>query len=124
MAATPSTMLALGTELPRFSLPDLAGRIVSDSDYRNRTALVVAFLCPHCTYVKHVRDRFVQVANEYHPKNVAFVAINSNDAAAFPDDGPDGMKREAAESAFTFPYLYDESQEAAKAFKAACTPDF
>jgi peroxiredoxin len=124
MAETPSTMLALGTELPSFSLPDLDGTQVSDRDFAEAQALVVAFICPHCPYVKHVRQAFVQVVRDYQPHNVAIVAINSNDASAFPDDDPAGMKREAAAAGFTFPYLYDESQRVALAFRAACTPDF
>ena len=124
MAETPSTMLALGTELPSFSLPDLDGRTVSDRDSGGAQALVVAFICPHCPYVKHLRQAFVQVAKDYQPRNVAFVAVNSNDASAFPEDDPAGMKREASAAGFTFPYLHDESQQVAKAFRAACTPDF
>ena len=124
MAETPSTMLALGTELPAFSLPGLGGQSVTDQDSAGAQALVVAFICPHCPFVKHVRQRFAQVAMDYQSKGIAFVAINSNDADAFPDDDPAGMKREANEVGYTFPYLYDESQEVAKSFRAACTPDF
>jgi thiol-disulfide isomerase/thioredoxin len=124
MAETPSTMLALGTELPPFSLPDLDGNAVSDGDLANAEALVVAFICPHCPYVRHVRQAFVRVAKDYQPRHVAFVAINSNDATAFPEDDPAGMNHEASTAGFTFPYLYDESQQVAKAFRAACTPDF
>jgi thiol-disulfide isomerase/thioredoxin len=117
-------MLALGTELPSFSLPDLDGNYVSDRDFMNAPALVVAFICPHCPFVKHVREAFAHLARDYQPDHVAIVAINSNDASAFPEDDPAGMKREASAAGFTFPYLYDESQQAAKAFHAACTPDF
>jgi thiol-disulfide isomerase/thioredoxin len=124
MAETPSTMLDLGTELPPFSLPDLDGAIVSDQDFRNAKALVVAFICPHCPYVKHLRQGFVQLAKDYQARHVAIVVINSNDVNAFPEDDPAGMRREASAAGFTFPYLYDESQQVAKAFRAACTPDF
>ncbi len=117
-------MLALGTTLPSFSLPNLDGASVSDQDCENAAAVVVAFLCPHCPYVKHLRQGFVQFAQDYQRHNVAIVAINSNDADAFPEDDPAGMKREASAAGFTFPYLYDESQQVAKAFRAACTPDF
>jgi peroxiredoxin len=124
MAETPSTMLDLGTALPSFSLPDLDGKTVTDRDFANAPALVVAFICPHCPYVKHVRQAFAQLAKEYQERGVAIVAINSNDAQAFPDDDPAGMRREASAADYTFPYLYDEDQAVAKAFRAACTPDF
>ena len=124
MAETPSTMLALGTEVPSFSLPDLDGKIVGDRDVRSAQALVVAFLCPHCPYVKHVRQAFVQLAKDYQPRDVAIVAINSNDASAYPEDDAAGMAREASAAGFSFPYLHDEGQHVAQAFRAACTPDF
>jgi thiol-disulfide isomerase/thioredoxin len=124
MGETPSTMLALGTELPSFALPDLDGTVVSDRDFANATALVVAFLCPHCPYVKHVRRAFAEFAKEYQSRNVAVVAINPNDATAYPEDGPAGMRREAASAGYRFPYLRDENQDVARAFRAACTPDF
>jgi thiol-disulfide isomerase/thioredoxin len=117
-------MLDLGTALPTFSLPDLEGKIVTDRDFPNAAALVVAFVCPHCPYVEHVRRSFAELANAYQRRQVAIVAINSNDAQTFPDDDPAGMRREASAAGFTFPYLYDEGQEIAKAFRAACTPDF
>jgi thiol-disulfide isomerase/thioredoxin len=122
MAATGSTMLALGTALPAFRLPNLDGGFVSSDDLRGAPA-VVAFICPHCPFVKHVRQAFAEFAREYMPRGLAVVAINSNDAAAFPEDGPDGMRDEARTVGYAFPYLYDERQEAAKAFRAACTPD-
>jgi thiol-disulfide isomerase/thioredoxin len=124
MADTPSTMLPLGTLLPPFSLPDLDGKIVSAQDFANAQALVVVFICPHCPYVKHVREAFVQLAKDYQPHHVAVVAINSNDANTYPEDGPAGMKEEASTAGFTFPYLRDESQDVASAFRAVCTPDF
>src|SRR5262245_22621967 len=98
MAETPSTMLDLGTALPSFALPALDGNTVTDRDFPNAAALVVAFICPHCPYVKHVRQAFAELAKEYQPRGVAIVAVNSNDAEAFPDDDPAGMRREAAEA--------------------------
>jgi peroxiredoxin len=124
MAETPSTMLALGTSVPAFSLPDLNGRMVSDRDFKDADALVIAFLCPHCPYVKHVRAAFGRAAADYQSRKVAVVGINSNDTAAFPEDDAAGMAREAKEAGYTFPYLRDESQDVARAFRAACTPDF
>jgi thiol-disulfide isomerase/thioredoxin len=117
-------MLALGTELPSFALPDLDGNIVTDKDFAHATALLVAFLCPHCPYVEHVRRTFAEVAKAYQARDVAVVAINPNDPTAYPEDGPAGMRREAVSAGYTFPYLIDESQDVAKAFRAACTPDF
>jgi thiol-disulfide isomerase/thioredoxin len=116
-------MLPLGTELPSFSLSDLEGRIVADTDFAGAPALVVAFICPHCPYVKHIREALARLAKDYQAERAAFVAINANDADAYPEDGPKGMKREAAQAGYTFPYLRDESQAVAKAFRAACTPD-
>jgi thiol-disulfide isomerase/thioredoxin len=124
MAETPSTMLALGTEMPAFALPDLDGKVVTDRDFTDARALVVAFLCPHCPYVKHVRRAFAGVAKVYQARDIAVVAINSNDATAYPEDDPAGMRREASSAGYTFPYLHDGSQEAARTFRAACTPDF
>jgi peroxiredoxin len=123
MSLTPSTMLELGTTTPSFRLPDFDGHLLSDRDFQNAAALLVAFICPHCPYVKHIREGFARFAQEYQAQGLAIVAINSNDAEAFPDDGPAGMKRESASAGYTFPYLFDESQHVAKAFRAACTPD-
>ena len=124
MSLTPSTMLELETALPRFSLPDLNGRPVSDRDFQAAPALLVAFLCPHCPYVQHVRKEFGRFAKEYEAKGLAVVGINANDASLHAEDGPEGMKREMADAGYTFPYLIDESQKVAQAFRAACTPDF
>lgn len=124
MAMTPSTMLPLGTEAPDFRLPDTDGKIVALEDLRNAPALVVAFICNHCPFVKHIRHEFATLARDYQGKGVAVVGINSNDAANYPDDSPEMMVREKAEVGYSFPYLYDETQEVAKAYKAACTPDF
>lgn len=123
MAPTPSTMLALGTPVPAFRLRDLDGREVSSEDFRTAPGLLVAFICQHCPYVKHMRQEFAAFAKEYHDRGLAIVAIASNDTAAHPEDGPDGMRQEAAAAGYTFPYLFDESQDVAKAFRAACTPD-
>jgi thiol-disulfide isomerase/thioredoxin len=124
MAETPSTMLDLGTPLPSFSLPDFNGRVVSDADFTGSKALVVAFICKHCPFVKHIRQEFARFAREYEPKGLKVVAIASNDTTQFPEDGPEGMKQEAAEAGYIFPYLFDEQQQIARAFRAACTPDF
>jgi len=120
---TPSTMLPLGTQLPSFSLPDFDGRIVSTDDFRDASALLVAFICGHCPFVTHIRSGFAQFAREYQPRGLAIVAVNSNDVAACPEDGPDGMRDEAAGAGYVFPYLFDETQDVAKRFHAACTPD-
>jgi len=124
MAVTPSTMLALGTEAPRFSLPDTEGRTVSLADFKARPALLVMFLCNHCPYVKHVRQELARLGRDYQTNGVAVVAISSNDVAAYPDDSPEKMKEEKQQAGYTFPYLYDASQEVAQAYRAACTPDF
>jgi len=124
VALTPSTMLPLGTKAPDFQLPDTNSKVVALADFNQAPALLVAFLCNHCPYVKHVRQAFAQLAQEYQARQVAVVAISSNDAAAYPDDSPQRMIQEKQEAGYTFPYLYDESQAIAKAYQAACTPDF
>jgi peroxiredoxin len=124
MAATASTMLELGTAAPDFRLPDTDGKTVSLSDFADSNVLLVMFICNHCPYVKHVRAEIARLAAEYQARGVAVVAVSSNDARAYPDDGPAAMKEEKAAAGYTFPYLYDESQEVAKAYHAACTPDF
>jgi peroxiredoxin len=124
MALTPSTMSPLGTPAPDFSLPDTDDKMKSLADFANTPALLVAFICNHCPYVKHVRDSFARLACEYQPKGVAIVGINSNDVASHPDDSPAKMKEEKRAAGYTFPYLFDESQAVAKAYRAACTPDF
>jgi peroxiredoxin len=122
MSATPSTMLALGTRMPAFRLPDANGAIVSSDGYAGRPVLV-AFICHHCPFVRHVRREFSRFTSEYLARGLTTIAINSNDVESFPEDGPQGMKQEAGEAGYTFPYLYDETQEVAKVFRAACTPD-
>ena len=123
MAETPSTMLELGTPLPSFRLQDFDGNAVNSDDFAGARGLLVAFWCPHCPYVRHIRAEFARFVRDFQQRGGAVVAINSNDIAAFPDDSPDGMRREARELGYTFPYLFDETQEVAKAFRAACTPD-
>jgi peroxiredoxin len=124
MALTPSTMVALGSPAPTFRLPDTDGKTVSLSDFASAPALLVAFICNHCPYVKHIRSALAQLVKDYQAKGVAVVGISSNDATAYPDDSPAKMKDEKAAAGYTFPYLYDESQDVAKAYHAACTPDF
>ena len=123
MPETPSTMLDLGTPLPSFSLPDFNGKVVSDADFKGSKALLVAFICEHCPFVRHVRSEFARFAKEYDAKGLKVVAIMSNSIEEFPQDGPEGMKKEAQEAGYVFPYLFDKDQNVAKAFKAACTPD-
>ena len=124
MVEVTSTMLPLGTEMPPFELPDFDGRIVSSSDYEGAAATLVMFICNHCPYVRYVRPALVWLAGEYRDRGVAMIAINSNDVATYPQDGPDGMRDEAKQAGYPFPYLFDESQQVAKSYRAACTPDF
>jgi peroxiredoxin len=116
-------MLALGTSLPAFRLPDFDGRFVSPDDVRDAPALLIAFICRHCPFVRHIRHEFARVTREYQARGLAVIAINSNDIEEFPQDGPEGMRQESREAGYTFPYLFDESQNVAKSFRAACTPD-
>lgn len=122
--AVSSTMLELGTQAPAFSLPDTAGRVISVTDFPQAGALVVMFICNHCPYVKHIRDQIATIAREYTPRGAAFVAINSNDPDKYPDDAPEKMAAEAAAAGYSFPYLFDATQQVARAYRAACTPDF
>ncbi len=125
MALTPSTMkLALGAAAPDFSLPDPYGQMYSLADFAGKPALLVAFICNHCPYVKHIAPAFAQLAKEYQDKGVGVVAINSNDFTSYPDDSPTMMKAEIGQRKYTFPYLVDETQATAQAYHAACTPDF
>ena len=125
MALTESNMLSLGTQAPDFTLPDtVSGKTVSLSDIRPDKAIVVMFLCNHCPYVIHINPGIVRLAKEYQEKGVSFVAISSNDVNKYPQDGPEEMKKHAARVGYPFPYLYDESQDVARAYAAACTPDF
>jgi len=124
MAQTASTMAPLGMKAPKFRLPDTAGKMVSLDDFKAAPALLVIFLCNHCPFVKHVREHLAGLVREYQSRGVVVVGISSNDAVAYPDDGPGKMAEEVKSAGYTFPYLYDESQEVAKAYGAACTPDF
>ena len=124
MVETASAMLALGTKIPDFRLSDTTGKIVSIDDYKEAPALLVAFICNHCPFVKHVRQGLSALGRDYQARGVAVVAINSNDVARYPDDSPQKMAEEVALAGYTFPYLLDDSQEVAKEFRAACTPDF
>ncbi len=125
MALTESNMLELGTKAPAFSLPDtVSGQTISLEDIATDKATVVMFTCNHCPYVIHVNDEIVRLATDYQAKGVGFVAISSNDVENYPQDSPDKMSTLAKEVGYTFPYLYDESQEVARAYDAACTPDF
>ncbi len=118
-------MLDLGTIAPDFSLPDVvSGQSISLAHVAGSKGLLVMFLCPHCPYVKHVQKTLAALIKEYAGEPLAVIAINSNDVAQYPEDGPEGMRAQAAEAGFDFPYCYDESQEVAKAYRAACTPDF
>jgi peroxiredoxin len=123
MSLTPSTMLPLGTQAPYFELPDTNGKTVSLNDFKGSKALLVMFICNHCPYVKHIKEHLARLVTEYQQKGVGAVAINSNDVATYPDDRPEVMAREVKQFCYTFPYLYDESQEIATAYHAACTPD-
>jgi thiol-disulfide isomerase/thioredoxin len=116
-------MLPLGTLLPAFALPDFDGRTVSTAQYEHARALLVAFICQHCPFVRHIRSEFARFAREYQPRGLVLLAVNSNDIGAFPEDGPEGMRQEAQAFDYVFPYLFDESQNVAKSFRAACTPD-
>ena len=120
-----STMLALGTVAPDFSLPDVvSGKTISLASFAGAKGLLVMFLCPHCPYVKHTQSTLAALLKEYAGAPLGIVAISSNDVAQYPEDGPEGLRGQAAETGFDFPYCYDESQAAAHAYRAACTPDF
>ena len=122
MALTPSTMLPLGTPAPDFRLPSTGGKTVSLADFKGRPLLVV-FMCNHCPYVKHIRAGLAQLARDYILRGIGMVGISSNDVANYPDDGPAKMAEEVKSAGYIFPYLYDETQNVAKAYDAACTPD-
>ena len=118
-------MLALGTEAPDFALPDVStGRTVRRSDFDDEKALLVMFICRHCPYVRHVRSALADLGRDYQDQEIGIVAIGSNDPAAYPEDAPESLAEEAREAGYTFPYLFDETQEVARAYTAACTPDF
>ncbi len=116
-------MLPLGTPAPDFRLPDTSGKIVSLADFQDAPVLLVIFMCNHCPYVKHVRHELAELAAAYQARRVAVVGVNSNDAADYPEDSPARMADEVKHIGYSFPYLYDETQAVAKAYRAACTPD-
>jgi peroxiredoxin len=123
MAVT-STMTALGATAPAFSLPDCRGGTVSLDDFKQAPALLVIFMCNHCPYVKHIQKPLAALVKEYQAQGLAVVGISSNDISSHPEDSPENMAKVAGEIGYTFPYLYDESQDVAKVYRAACTPDF
>jgi len=124
MAAVPSTMLPLGTPAPDFRLPDTDDRAVARDDFKHAPALLVMFICNHCPYVKHIRAGLAAFARDYQARGLAIVAINANDVASYPEDRPEQMAAEKRQAGYLFPYLHDDSQAVAKAYRAACTPDF
>lgn len=125
MAKTASNMLPLGTEAPQFSLYDVVtGKFIRLQQDQDVTATVIMFLCNHCPYVKHINTALTQLANDYSDKGIRFIALNANDVTQYPDDSPENMILTAKEHKYPFPYLFDETQEIAKAYNAACTPDF
>jgi peroxiredoxin len=124
MVMTPSTMLPLETRAPDFRLPDSSGQTVSRDDFKDAPALLVMFICNHCPFVKHIREGLARFGRDYQKKGAAVVGINSNDVESHPDDSPARMAEEVKKFGYTFPYLFDETQEVAKVYRAACTPDF
>lgn len=125
MALTASTMLDLGTKAPDFQLQDVtSGETISPDTFADKKALLVMFICSHCPFVKHVQDELAKLGNDYLPKGVGIVAISSNSVQTHPQDGPEHLKTQAETVGFPFPYCYDETQDVAKAYTAACTPDF
>ncbi len=125
MATTAPDSMSLGTPAPDFALPDVvSGNTVSLADFADDDAVLVMFICAHCPYVVHVREELVRLADDYQPRKVGFIAISSNDAVKYPDDSPEFLRRMAVDHGFPFPMLHDETQEVAKAYTAACTPDF
>ena len=123
MSLTPSTMLSLGTTAPSFNLPDTNGKMISLADFQDRAALLVIFICNHCPYVLHIREGLAKFARDYASRGVGIVGINANDVKNYPADSPARMKEEVKSAGYVFPYLYDETQAVAKAYRAACTPD-
>jgi thiol-disulfide isomerase/thioredoxin len=125
MAATESKMVPLGAKAPSFYLIDVvSGRTLSLDELKSNIATVVMFICNHCPYVKHINQKLVELTNYYIEKGISFIGINSNDVVNYPEDSPENMKIQAKELGYKFPYLFDETQEVAKAYNAACTPDF
>lgn len=124
MAATPSNMIDLGSKAPFFNLPDtVSGRLLSLNELKSNIATVIMFICNHCPFVIHINEKLVEVSNEYTQKGISFIGISSNDVVNYPQDSPEKMKIHAQKTGYTFPYLYDETQDVAKSYDAACTPD-
>ncbi len=125
MVATSSTMLPLGTEAPRFALPDVVtGQTITLDTFADKKALLVMFICRHCKYVQHVKGQLTRLGQDFRDKDIGIVAISANDAEAYPEDAPEGLKEMAVVESFTFPYCFDETQTVARSYAAACTPDF
>src|SRR5579863_9409187 len=124
MVKTASTMRPIGSQAPEFSLPNVDGKTVSLSDFSGRRGLLVIFMCNHCPFVIHLRSALAAFAKEYQANGLGIVGINSNDVRTYPDDSPERMKAEVKSAGYTFPYLFDETQNVAQAYGAACTPDF
>jgi peroxiredoxin len=125
MVAVPSNMFPLGKQAPDFSLLDTtSGVLRSLSELKSDKATVIMFICNHCPYVKHINAELVRLSNDYAPKGISFIAISSNDVVQYPDDSPEKMTEHAKATGYPFPYLFDETQEVARAYEAACTPDF
>ncbi len=124
MPTTSNTLVALGTRMPAFCLPDTEGNLVSPEDATGAKAFLIAFICNHCPYVKHVRTEFAKLGNELQKQGVAVYAINSNDPERYPEDSFPNMATEVRDAGYEFPYLFDETQQVARDFRAACTPDF
>lgn len=125
MADTPSNMIALGTKAPQFSLIDtVSGNQLTLQELKGKKGTLLFFICNHCPFVKHVNSKLVELAKAYSKQGISFIAISSNDVVRYPADAPELMKKTAIEEGYPFPYLYDETQEVAKAYDAACTPDF
>lgn len=125
MAATESKMVPLGTKAPSFKLPDtISGKKLSLEELKSDIATVIMFICNHCPYVKHINKRLVEITNYYIEKGISFIGINSNDVINYPEDSPENMKTQAMKLGYKFPYLFDETQDVAIAYNAACTPDF
>ncbi|MGI0487076.1 thioredoxin family protein [Pantanalinema rosaneae CENA516] len=125
MVLTPSTMLALGTPAPAFALPDVvSGQTISLTTFADHTAFLVMFICQHCPYVKHIQAELAKLGQDYHDQSLGIVAISANDVANYPNDAPPYLKEMAQSLGFTFPFCYDETQDVAKTYTAACTPDF
>jgi len=117
-------MLELGTPAPHFALPDLEGKLVCIDDFWQSPLLLVAFICPHCPFVRHVRGEIARIGRDYADRGLAMVGIMPNDLERYPQDGPEGMRKEAEGAGYTFPYLLDATQSVARSYRAACTPDF